>query len=118
VLDEDAQGAILAAYQAEPEVDAYTWQAGLLYAMLGRQEEAGALFRALASEPEDNVWVSAAKARLAKGETPVTLADLKAAVMADQGRVQWTIANARALAELDVAAAAQSVAEAGGDDGP
>jgi hypothetical protein len=46
------------------------------------------------------------------------LADLKAAVMADQGRVQWTIANARALAELDVAAAAQSVAEAGGDDGP
>jgi hypothetical protein len=68
VLDEDAQGAILAAYQAEPEVDAYTWQAGLLYAMLGRQEEAGALFRALASEPEDNVWVSAAKARLAKGK--------------------------------------------------
>lgn len=119
VLDEDAQGAILAAYQAEPEVDAYTWQAGLLYAMLGRKEEANALFHALASEPEDNVWVIAAKARLAKGESPVTLADLKAAAaMPDQGRMQWTIANARALSELDVAAAAQSVAEAGGGDGP
>lgn len=129
VLDEDAEGAILAAYQAEPEVDAYTWQAGLVYAMLGRQEDADALFRALASEPDDNVWVIAARARLAKGGNvkggEVTPADLKAAAALDvprparaprQGRLQWTIANARALNELDVAAAAQSVAEGG--DGP
>ena len=119
-IDEDAAGAALLAYQEAPQVDAYAYHAGLIYAHLGRRDEALAALHLVADNPRPSVWAPLAKQWLGKVNGGTAEADILAASLADDpkapkgafdGQADWTLAGADVLQALDQAVAAQAAAE-------
>ena len=121
-IDEDAAGAALLAYQEAPQVDAYAYHAALIYAHLGRRDEALAALHLVADNPRPSIWAPLAKAWLGKVNSGVSEAEILAASRADDpqapkgafdGQADWTLAGADVLQALDQAVAAQVASEAG-----
>jgi tetratricopeptide (TPR) repeat protein len=121
-LDEDGAGAAVLAYQEAPQVDAYAYHAGLVYAHLGRHEEAAAALHVVADNPRPSVWGPLAKTWLARLGGPTPDADLRAAMGAPDpeapkggfdGQADWTFAASDVLQALDTAVANQAAADAG-----
>ncbi len=97
--DEDAQAAALIAWNEAPEVDTYALHAGLLYAYLGRKDEAVQALRTVADNPRGRELQPVAKDWLAKIQAGADQATLLAAMRADYptpkgGLAEWTIATA------------------------
>ncbi len=122
MIDEDTAGAAVLAYQEAPQVDAYAYHAGLVYAHLGRRDEALAAMHVVADNPRPSVWAPLAKQWLAKVEAGASDADILAAAQSDDpsapkgafdGQADWTIASSDVLQALDQAVAAQAAADAG-----
>ena len=118
-INEDAAGAALLAYQEAPQVDAYAYHAGLIYAHLGRRDEALAALHLVADNPRPSVWAPLAKQWLGNVNGGATAADILAASLAADpqapkgafdGQADWTLASADVLRALDQAIAAQAAA--------
>ncbi len=121
-LDEDAAGAAVLAYQEAPQVDAYAYHAGLVYAHLGRRDDALLALHSVADNPRSSVWAPLAKQWLAKLDGVPADGDLIAAIAAADpqapkgafdGQADWTFAAADVLQALDDAVASQAAADAG-----
>jgi len=119
-IDEDAAGAALLAYQEAPQIDAYAYHAGLIYAHLGRRDEALAALRLVADNPRPSIWAPLAKQWLGRIKSGAAEADILAASLADDpqvpkgafdGQADWTLASADVLQALDQAVAAQAAAD-------
>ncbi len=120
--DEDTAGAAVLAYQEAPQVDAYAYHAGLVFAHLGRREEASAALHTVADNPRPSVWAPLAKAWLAKLDGTPADAEILAAMRAPDpvapkggfdGQADWTFAASDVLQALDTAIANQAAADAG-----
>jgi len=123
-LDEDGAGAAVLAYQEAPQVDAYAYHAGLVYAHLGRRDDAVATLHTIADNPRPSVWAPLARAWLARLDGTPADADLLAAMRAPDpeapkggfdGQADWTFASSDVLQALDDAVANQAAADAGLD---
>jgi tetratricopeptide (TPR) repeat protein len=121
-IDDDAAGAAVMAYQEAPQVDAYAYHAGLVFAHLGRRDEALAAMRTVADNPRPSIWAPLARRWLGKLDGGAWDADLLAAAQdADpvapkggfDGQADWTYASADVLQALDQAVANQAAADSG-----
>lgn len=121
-IDDDAAGAALLAYQEAPQVDAYAYHAGLVFARLGRRDESLAAMHTVADNPRPSVWAPLARQWLGKLDGGAWEADsLVAAQDADpaaprggfDGQADWTYASADVLQALDQAVANQAAADSG-----
>ncbi len=121
-IDQDAAGAALLAYQEAPQVDAYAYHAGLVYAHLGRRDEALAAMHTVADNPRASVWAPLARRWLGKLDGGAWEADIATAAQADDpaapkggfsGQADWTMASADVLQALDDAVNNEAAAEAG-----
>ena len=121
-IGEDAAGAAVLAHQEAPQVDAYTYHAGLVFAHLGRRDEALAALHTVADNPRPSVWAPLARHWLAKLEGGAWDADIVTAAQADDpeapkgafdGQADWTYASADVLQALDQAVANQAASDAG-----
>ena len=121
-IDEDAAGAAVLAYQEAPQVDAYAYHAGLVYAHLDRRDDALAALHTVADNPRPSVWAPLAKSWLAKLDGTPADGDLLVAMAAADpeapkggfdGQADWTFASADVLQALDDAVANQAASDAG-----
>ncbi len=81
--DEDAQAAALIAWRQAPEIDTYAFHAGLVYAWLGRKDEALQALRTVANNPRGRELRPMAQAWMAKIQAGADEASLLAAMQAD-----------------------------------
>ncbi len=121
-IDQDAAGAALLAYQEAPQVDAYAYHAGLVYAHLGRRDDALAAMHQVADNPRPSIWAPLAKKWLGKIDGGAWDADIVTAAQADDpaapkggfnGQADWTYASADVLQALDDAVNNEAAADAG-----
>ncbi len=97
--DEDAQAAALIAWQQSPEIDTFALHAGLVYAWLGRKDDAMQALKTVADNPRGRELAPVAKTWMAKIQAGADQASLLAAMQADYptpkgGLDEWTIATA------------------------
>lgn len=121
-IDEDVAGAAALAYQEAPQVDAYAYHAGLVYAHLGRRDEALAALHTVADNPRPSIWAPLARQWLARLDGTPSDADILAAMAAADpqapkggfdGQADWTFAASDVLQALDDAVANQAASDAG-----
>ncbi len=121
-IDQDAAGGAVLAYQEAPQVDAYALHAGLVYAHLGRRDEALTALHSVADNPRPSIWAPLAKTWINRIHSGTTDADIITASQADDpvapkgafdGQADWTLAAADVLQALDAAVASQAAADAG-----
>ncbi len=107
--DEDAQSAALIAWQQAPEIDSFALHAGLVYAYLGRKDDALQALRTVADNPRGRSLAPVAKAWMAKIQAGTDPAALLAAMQADYpapegGLTEWTVASAEVIKQVKDAA--------------
>ncbi len=100
--DEEAQSAALIAWQQAPEIDTFALHAGLVYAWLGRKDEALQALKTVADNPRGRELRPVAQAWMAKIKAGADQASVLAAMQADYptptgGLVEITRASADAL---------------------
>lgn len=115
--DEDAQAAALIAWQQAPEIDTYALHAGLVYAYLGRKDEALQALKTVADNPRGRELQPVAQAWMTKVQAGADPASLLAAMQADYpapkgGLGEWTIATADVVKAVKDAADAEDAAAA------
>lgn len=81
--DEDAQSAALTAWLQAPEIDTYALHAGLVYAWLGRKEEALKALKTVADNPRGRELRPVAQAWMTRIQAGADEASLLAAMQAD-----------------------------------
>ncbi len=115
--DEDAQAAALIAWQKAPEIDVYALHAGLVYAWLGRKDQALQALKTVANNPRGRSLAPVARAWIAKIEAGADPAALLAAMQADYptpegGLTEWTVATSDVVAAVKDAADKQDAMDA------
>ncbi len=96
--DDDAEAAALIAWQQAPEIDTFALHAGLMYAYLGRTDDAVQALKTVASNPRGRALAAVAKTWLGKVQAGVDQPTLLAAMQADYpapdgGLQEWTMAT-------------------------
>ena len=106
----DAAGAAVLAYKAAPEVDAYAFHAGLVYALAGDGNHAFAALHLAADSPRPGPWTRTARDWIGRMKAGVSNEALQAAIVAPiggdtsawHGQVQWTQAYQAVLGDVDL----------------
>jgi hypothetical protein len=120
--DEDAQAAALIAWQQAPEIDTFALHAGLVYAYLGRKDDALQALATVANNPRGRSLAAVAKTWMDKIKAGASPDELLAAMRADYpapegGLAEWTMATSDVVqAVKDAADTADAAAALSGSD--
>ncbi len=105
-LPPDAAGAAIMAWTRAPEVDAYAFNAALVYAEAGKRGKALDNLRAIATNPRPGTWTKPAAAWIKRLNGVAPRRDIIAGIIAasspQPGQAEWTSAGGELLGETEV----------------